>query len=190
MLPTNATYPNKVSPAPQALPPTYLPTDLSTNLSTYLQDKDGNPLETEYGLSTYKDHQSITIQEMPERAPLGQMPRSINLIFEYDLVDKVCISILSTYLPTYLDLSCIYLHHHHQVKPGDRIQCMGIYKALAGVANGQTSGVFQTVVLVNNVRQIGKDNASLKMSAEDIGHIKNCKFSLSIIMVNLPTYSD
>lgn len=60
MLPTNSTYPSK--------------------------DKDGNPLETEYGLSTYKDHQSVTIQEMPERAPLGQMPRSVSLVFEYDLV--------------------------------------------------------------------------------------------------------
>ena len=26
------------------------------------KDEDGNPLETEYGLSTYKDHQTITIQ--------------------------------------------------------------------------------------------------------------------------------
>lgn len=60
MLPTNNTYPNK--------------------------DKDGHPLETEFGLSTYKDHQSVTIQEMPERAPLGEMPRSISLVLEHDLV--------------------------------------------------------------------------------------------------------
>ncbi len=26
------------------------------------KDDDGNPLETEYGLSTYKDHQTFTIQ--------------------------------------------------------------------------------------------------------------------------------
>ena len=35
------------------------------------QDDDGNPLQTEFGLSTYKDHQTLTIQELPEKAPTG-----------------------------------------------------------------------------------------------------------------------
>ena len=30
--------------------------------SIKFQDEDGNPLETEYGLCTYKDHQAFTIQ--------------------------------------------------------------------------------------------------------------------------------
>ncbi|EWM30135.1 dna replication licensing factor mcm3-like protein, partial [Nannochloropsis gaditana] len=50
---------------------------------------------------------------------------------------------------------------------------MGIYKALAGQHQGSTSGIFQTVVLVNNVRLIGKDSGSLKMNADDIGHIRS-----------------
>ena len=42
------------------------------------QDDDGNPLQTEYGLSTYKDHQTLTIQELPEKAPTGMFLVSSN----------------------------------------------------------------------------------------------------------------
>ncbi len=50
-------------------------------------------METEYGLSSYKDHQTFVIQEIPEKAPTGQLPRSIDVIADADLVDqcKVCI---------------------------------------------------------------------------------------------------
>ncbi|QQP36521.1 Uncharacterized protein FKW44_021650, partial [Caligus rogercresseyi] len=39
-------------------------------------DEDGNPLQTEFGLSSYKNHQSLGLQELPEKAPTGQLPRS------------------------------------------------------------------------------------------------------------------
>ena len=45
-------------------------------------DAAGNPLETEFGLSTYRDSQTLTIQEMPEAAPLGQLPRSLDVYVE------------------------------------------------------------------------------------------------------------
>ena len=36
-------------------------------------------LQVEYGMSEYMDHQMISLQEMPERAPPGQLPRSIEV---------------------------------------------------------------------------------------------------------------
>ncbi|CAM9018983.1 unnamed protein product [Wickerhamomyces anomalus] len=87
------------------------------------EDPEGYKLMTEYGYSTYRDHQTITLQEMPERAPAGQLPRSLEIILDDDLVDSL--------------------------KPGDRVQIVGVYRSLGG--GGNTSSSFRTVVLANSV---------------------------------------
>ena len=89
------------------------------------EDDEGNPLITEYGYCTYRDHQTISIQEMPERAPAGQLPRGVDVILDDDLVDKL--------------------------KPGDRVQLVGIYRSLGNRNAGHNSALFKTVVLANNV---------------------------------------
>jgi DNA replication licensing factor MCM3 len=97
-----------------------------TTNSVYPQEDDkGNPLMTEYGWCTYRDHQSISIQEMPERAPAGQLPRGVDVILDDDLVDKV--------------------------KPGDRIQLVGIYRTLGNRNTNHSSALFKTVILANNI---------------------------------------
>ena len=44
-----------------------------------------------------------------------------------------------------------------KVKPGDRVQCMGVYRAMANSMQGTTNGVFKTKVLCNNVDVLGQD---------------------------------
>ncbi|XP_031841668.2 minichromosome maintenance 3 [Nomia melanderi] len=109
------------------------------------QDEDGNPLETEFGLSTYKDHQTLTIQEMPEKAPTGQLPRSIDVICDNDLVD--------------------------QCKPGDRVQIVGSFRCLPGKQGGYTTGTFRTILIANNIMQLSKE-ANLTISHDDVAMCK------------------
>ncbi|KAK9411060.1 DNA replication licensing factor MCM3 [Crotalus adamanteus] len=112
------------------------------------KDEENNPLETEFGLSTYKDHQTITIQEMPEKAPAGQLPRSVDIILDDDLVDKV--------------------------KPGDRIQIIGTFRCLPSKRGGYTSGTFRTILIACQVKQMSKE-VQPEYSSRDVSKIK--KFS-------------
>ena len=62
---------------------------------------------------------------MPERAPAGQLPRGVDVIMDDDLVDSV--------------------------KPGDRVQLVGIYRSLGNRNAGSGSSTFRTLILANNV---------------------------------------
>jgi len=62
---------------------------------------------------------------MPERAPAGQLPRSVDVIMDDDLVDRV--------------------------KPGDRIQLVGLYRSLGNRNASSGSSTFRTLLIANNV---------------------------------------
>ena len=108
---------------------------------------EGNKLTTEYGYSTYRDYQKISVQEMPETAPPGQLPRSVDVILDDDLVDLT--------------------------KPGDRVQIVGVYRALGGAANNSSS--FKTVILSNSVYLLHARSTGVasqeKLTDQDIRNI-------------------
>lgn len=81
-----------------------------TSSVTPQKDDEDHPLQIEYGYCVFMDHQRISIQEMPERAPAGQLPRSTDVIMDDDMVDKC--------------------------KPGDRIQLVGVYRSVGGGGGG------------------------------------------------------
>ncbi|XP_019758103.1 DNA replication licensing factor Mcm3 isoform X1 [Dendroctonus ponderosae] len=110
------------------------------------KDDDGNPLETEFGLCRYKDHQVISIQEMPEKAPAGQLPRVVDVICDNDLVD-----------------AC---------KPGDRVQVVGNFRCLPNHQGAFTNGVFKSIIIANNIKLLSKDTVP-SISREDVQRCKH-----------------
>ena len=107
------------------------------------KDATGNPLTTEFGYCQYQDMQTLLLQEMPERTPPGQLPRSVQVILQDDLVDKV--------------------------KPGDRVQITGIYKVITNLSCVST-GIFRTVLIGLNLNQLEQD-ASPNLTTEDLQQI-------------------
>ncbi|CAG8787225.1 10649_t:CDS:2, partial [Gigaspora rosea] len=110
------------------------------------EDENGNPLTTEFGHSVYKDHQTICLQEMPEKAQTGQLLRSVDIILDDDLVDKV--------------------------KPGDRIQLAGCYKAIGKPNQATTSATFKTIIIATNITILSGDIGRRTITEEDIKNIK------------------
>jgi len=92
--------------------------------------------------SEFIDWQSVMIQEIPEDLPPGRIPRSIQVIFTHDLVDSV--------------------------KPGDRINIMGIFKSvLAHSIKSINSNLFKTYIDVNFIDPEDKGDDIIELSKED-----------------------
>ena len=117
----------------------------SLNYPTGSTDED--PLISEFGLCSYRDYQTVSMQEMPEKAPAGQLPRTVDVILEDDLVDVV--------------------------KPGDRVQIVGVYKSLTsslGAAGVPSS--FRAVLIALRVKSMGSDSQTPSISSDDMHNIR------------------
>lgn len=98
--------------------------------------------------SEFIDWQSIMIQEIPEDLPPGRIPRSIQAILTYNLVDSV--------------------------KPGDRVKIMGIFKSvLAQSPKSNNSTLFKTFIDINFIDPEDKSDDIIELSKEDKKLIDN-----------------
>ncbi|OAO12820.1 DNA replication licensing factor MCM3-like protein [Blastocystis sp. ATCC 50177/Nand II] len=118
------------------------PTSSAIPLTNPTQDA----LEFEFGYSSYVNVQTITVQEMPERAPFGQLPRSVDIMLDHDLVDHV--------------------------KPGDRVRVFGVFKAIAPSAS-LLGGSFRTIITANNIEVINANTEGLVIDSKTISQMRN-----------------
>lgn len=110
-----------------------------------IKDEQGNPVQMEYGYCVYKDYQEIVVQELPERAPAGQLPRSVKVVLQNDLVDKV--------------------------KPGDRVEVTGVFKARRQ-PNMPGSAIASTVLIATGIKSINLEKERPNLSEQDLKNIK------------------
>ncbi|MFX1412081.1 MAG: minichromosome maintenance protein MCM [Promethearchaeota archaeon] len=98
--------------------------------------------------SEFIDWQSIMIQEIPEDLPPGRIPRSVQCILTYNLVDTV--------------------------KPGDRVKVMGIFKSvLAQSTKSVNSTLFKTFISINYIDPEDKSEEIVELSKEDKKQIED-----------------
>ena len=108
-------------------------------------DPSGAPMSAEYGYCEFTRFQRLVIQELPERAPPGQLPRSVSVILENDLVDRV--------------------------KPGDRVEVTGVYKSAVSDTT-VTSAVFETIIYAVGIEKLKYTDKDEKIDAQDIKNIR------------------
>lgn len=109
------------------------------------QDNAGNAMTPDYGYCEYEDVQRLIIQEMPENAPTGQLPRSCSVLLQRDLVDAV--------------------------KPGDRIEVTGVYKTIANLGTNH-NGMFKTCLIATGIEEIADIQEDLNIQPNDIKNIR------------------
>eukprot|EP00915_Cephaloidophora_sp_WS-2016_P001172 GHVH01001616.1.p1 GENE.GHVH01001616.1~~GHVH01001616.1.p1 ORF type:complete len:843 (+),score=117.31 GHVH01001616.1:65-2530(+) len=101
------------------------------------KDHEGNHYHLETGLTEFKSYQIFTVQEMPENAPSGQLPCSVEVNISGYLVDNI--------------------------KAGDRISVWGTYKT----SIGKTPGGAKCWIEANNIEHLGGNKIPMQLDLKD-----------------------
>jgi len=103
-----------------------------------------NTFSIQHNACIFSDKQHVKIQETPESVPEGETPQTIHLCAYEDLVDFV--------------------------RPGDRVEITGIYKAMGVRVNPNKrtlKNVYRTYVDVMNYKKVAKGRIDVEDKDED-----------------------
>ncbi|KAM0688330.1 MCM DNA helicase complex subunit [Conglomerata obtusa] len=103
------------------------------------QEINGASVSFEYGLSTFEDSTVLVLQEMPEDAPPGQMPRSVEVV-----IRRKC-----------------------EIKAGDRIKVYGVYKSIMVDNLGVFPTHFKGVLIGYNIEEVSANDKYFNNFDED-----------------------
>lgn len=105
----------------------------------------------------YKDYQKLTVQEVPGRVPPGRLPRSKEVVAQYDLIDRA--------------------------KPGDEVEIVGTYKT----AFTRKSHVFSTYIEALSITpSTGGDDLALSPEEErEIARLSRLPNILSLVILSI-----
>lgn len=97
------------------------------------------PFSVNMSLTEYRNHQSIVLQEPPGKVPPGRLPRSLEVVLTYDLIDTA--------------------------KPGDNVHVTGVYKNNFDPLLNSRQGfpVFTTVLHANHVSRNTADVSHFRL---------------------------
>jgi len=109
------------------------------------QDAEGRDLKMDVGFSVYKDSQQFVLQETPDTAPPGQIPRTIKVLCDGDLCDRA--------------------------KPGDRVQVIGVYRSFPPPMKEFTDGVFPAKLVATSIKPI-KEIVVPSFVSDDVENIR------------------
>lgn len=112
-------------------------------------DQNKNRYVLEQGLSDFRNYQKFTVQEMPESAPSGQLPASIEVIVEGDLTDLV--------------------------KAGDRVCVVGIFRCVPRKDVGTVSGYGASHISANNISFLSRDRIHRQVQQQEVVLINRIK---------------
>lgn len=117
-----------------------------TGMNIMQKDEEGHAVEMEYGLSFFKDSQRLTLQEMPEVTPTGQLPRSVEIVCENDLVDAT--------------------------KPGDRVRVWGVLRTIPSREMSILSGFARSFLVCINIELLNMEKRVPQLTPANIRSLK------------------